>query len=60
MQLLSSVHRMGEIVIQRSLRPWLRPNLIWRLSKQGRDEKRLLKVLHGFTETVRFFKIKFI
>lgn len=34
------------------LRPWLHPDFIWKLSPQGRAEKKYLKVLHDFTENV--------
>jgi len=32
--------------------PWLHPDFIWKLSREGRQEKKDLSILHGFTEKV--------
>jgi len=38
--------------MRRVLRPWLHPDLLWKLSPSGREEARMLQILHGFTEEV--------
>jgi len=41
-----------EVLLHRILRPWLRPEWLWKLTAQGHRETVLLKTLHGFTEQV--------
>lgn len=38
----------------RLMRPWLYNDLLYAFSPQGSKQKRILKVLHGFTEKVRY------
>ena len=45
-------YRMCEVLIERIMSPWLRPNFIWKLSPQGRKEKKMKKILHRFIEKV--------
>lgn len=37
----------------RSFRPWFYNDFLFSLSPQGRKQKKILKILHGFTENVR-------
>jgi len=37
----------------RATRPWLHPKFLWQLSPSGREEARLIKVVHAFTNKVR-------
>jgi len=36
----------------RAFRPWLYSDMIFSLLPQGRKQKKILKILHGFTEKV--------
>jgi len=45
-------NRISELIQHRQMRPWLYPDLIWKLSPSGKEEKRCLKILHDFTSTV--------
>ncbi|XP_024883662.1 cytochrome P450 4C1-like isoform X2 [Temnothorax curvispinosus] len=47
---IEAVHRMGELVTYRAMRQWLFVNWIFSLTPKGREQKKVLKVLHGFTE----------
>ncbi|XP_039306246.1 cytochrome P450 4C1 isoform X2 [Solenopsis invicta] len=47
-----AVHRMGELLFYRGTRPWLKYDWIFSLTSKGREQKKLLKILHGFTEKV--------
>ncbi|XP_036142986.1 cytochrome P450 4C1 isoform X1 [Monomorium pharaonis] len=51
-QYRKAVHRMGEICVYRFFRPWLYADWIFSLSPTGREQKQILKVLHGFTEKI--------
>lgn len=50
--------RMCAITYLRTIRPWLRPNLIFNLTKHGRDQAAALRVLHGFTKDIIDKRIK--
>ncbi|XP_057324592.1 cytochrome P450 4C1 [Microplitis mediator] len=47
-----SVHRIGEIFLYRGTRPWLMNNWIFGLTSKGREQSRLLKYLHGFSNKI--------
>ncbi|XP_036145804.1 cytochrome P450 4C1 isoform X3 [Monomorium pharaonis] len=47
-----AVHRMGELCVHRLFRPWLYANWMLSLSPTGREQKQILKILHGFTEKI--------
>ncbi|XP_071576174.1 cytochrome P450 4C1-like isoform X3 [Temnothorax nylanderi] len=49
---IEAVHRMGELVTYRAMRQWLFVNWIFSLTPKGREQKKVLKVLHGFTERI--------
>ncbi|XP_071652110.1 cytochrome P450 4C1-like [Temnothorax longispinosus] len=51
-QYREAVHEMGNIILYRTLRPWLNPNMIFALTSMGRKQAKNLKILHGFTEKV--------
>lgn len=43
---------MLSILVERFQQPWLEHNSIYYLTKLGREEKEILKILHGFTDEV--------
>ncbi|NXP55286.1 CP4V2 protein, partial [Heliornis fulica] len=47
-----AIYRMGELIQQRQMSPWLWPDLLYMLFKEGREHDRILKILHNFTDTV--------
>ncbi|XP_070157527.1 cytochrome P450 4C1-like [Polyergus mexicanus] len=51
-QYRSAIHDIIELMIYRILRPWFYNDLLFSLSPQGRKQKKILKILHGFTEKV--------
>ncbi|XP_025266600.1 cytochrome P450 4C1-like [Camponotus floridanus] len=51
-QYRNAIHEIIELIVYRALRPWLHNDLLFSLSPQGRKQKNLLKILHGFTEKV--------
>ncbi|XP_036144300.1 cytochrome P450 4C1 [Monomorium pharaonis] len=51
-QYRKAVHRMGELLIYRVLRPWLYNDWIFSLTPKGREQRKILKILHGFTEKI--------
>lgn len=47
-----AVYRMSDLVQYRQLRPWFHPDFIWYMSPSGKEESKLLKILHDFTTSV--------
>ncbi|XP_011699126.1 PREDICTED: cytochrome P450 4C1-like isoform X2 [Wasmannia auropunctata] len=47
-----AVYRVGELISYRAMRPWLYSDWIFSLLPKGREQKKLLKILHGFTEKI--------
>ncbi|KAL6257984.1 hypothetical protein P5V15_011579 [Pogonomyrmex californicus] len=47
-----AIHEMGDIIINRVLRPWLAFDMIFALTSMGKKQNRCLKILHGFTEKI--------
>ncbi|KAL6437195.1 hypothetical protein ACFW04_005037 [Cataglyphis niger] len=45
-----AVHQIIELMIYRLVRIWLHNDLIFALTPTGRRQKKVLKILHGFTE----------
>nr|CAD7574995.1 unnamed protein product [Timema californicum] len=43
---------MADIVVKRSFRPWLQPNLLFWLSSTGRSQRKYLYILQGMTDKV--------
>ncbi|KAL6416388.1 hypothetical protein ACFW04_013528 [Cataglyphis niger] len=51
-QYRNSIHDIIELMRYRLFKPWFHNDLIFALSPQGRKQKKILKILHGFTEKV--------
>ncbi|XP_070169770.1 cytochrome P450 4C1-like isoform X2 [Polyergus mexicanus] len=51
-QYRNAVYDILELICYRALRPWFHNDLLFSLSKKGRKQKTILKILHGFTEKV--------
>ncbi|XP_027591287.1 cytochrome P450 4V2 isoform X1 [Pipra filicauda] len=49
---VSAIYRMSDLIQQRQKSPWLWPDLLYMLFKEGREHKRNLKILHNFTDRV--------
>ncbi|KYN19101.1 Cytochrome P450 4C1 [Trachymyrmex cornetzi] len=47
-----AVHQMGEIIIYRLMRQWLRHNWLFSLMPKGKKQAKILRILHGFTERI--------
>ncbi|KAK2577279.1 hypothetical protein KPH14_003416 [Odynerus spinipes] len=47
-----AVHILGSNISFRLLRPWYTNDYIFQFSKEGQMQTRLLKLLHGFTESI--------
>ncbi|XP_018393741.1 PREDICTED: cytochrome P450 4C1-like [Cyphomyrmex costatus] len=45
-------HQMSELLTYRFFRPWLHFNWIFSLTPQGRQQTKVLKILHGFAERI--------
>jgi hypothetical protein len=44
--------RIGQIVMERGIRPWLRFDWMYKFSALGRENLRCVKALHDFTNKV--------
>ncbi len=44
--------RFAEVLQQRSFRPWLNIDFLWKRSALYEKQEKLVKILHGFTDTV--------
>ncbi|XP_025262035.1 cytochrome P450 4C1 isoform X2 [Camponotus floridanus] len=51
-QYRNAIHDIIELIVYRGLRPWLYNDLLFSLSPQARKQKKILKILHGSTETI--------
>ncbi|XP_064367130.1 cytochrome P450 4V2 isoform X2 [Dromaius novaehollandiae] len=47
-----AIYRMSDLVQRRQKSPWLWPDRVYVLFKEGREHERNLKILHSFTDTV--------
>ena len=47
-----SSSRMTKVVVKRQFTPWLHKEYIYKHSPLGREQARLLQILHGFSEQV--------
>jgi hypothetical protein len=45
-------NRMSEIVAARQSRPWIQPNFLFQMSEYSTKQRKVLGVLHGFTDDV--------
>ncbi|XP_011879950.1 PREDICTED: cytochrome P450 4C1-like, partial [Vollenhovia emeryi] len=51
-QYRKAVYRIGELMYYRVLRQWLHNEWLFLLTSKGREQKKILKILHGFTERI--------
>ncbi|XP_025267883.1 cytochrome P450 4C1-like isoform X2 [Camponotus floridanus] len=51
-QYRNAVHNMIKLIFYRAFRPWFHNNMIFSLSSQRKKQKKILKILHGFTEKI--------
>ncbi|GFG30378.1 hypothetical protein Cfor_12948 [Coptotermes formosanus] len=49
---IKAVKRMAKVVVKRQFTPWLHKDCIYYSSPLGREELRLLQILHGFSDQV--------
>ncbi|XP_032789240.2 cytochrome P450 4c3 [Daphnia magna] len=49
---VKNLHRIGQIVMERGIRPWLTFDWIFQFSSLGRENQRCVQALHGFTNQV--------
>ncbi|NWU10015.1 CP4V2 protein, partial [Cephalopterus ornatus] len=49
---VSAIYRMSDLIQQRQKSPWLWPDFLYMLFKEGREHKRNLNILHNFTDRV--------
>ncbi|XP_010172881.1 cytochrome P450 4V2 [Antrostomus carolinensis] len=47
-----AIYRMSDLIQRRQMNPWLWPDLVYMLLKEGKEHERNLKILHNFTDTV--------
>lgn len=52
--MVTNYHRMKELQLYRSLRPWLESKLIWDTFSYGKEEQKLITILHAFTNEVKY------
>lgn len=50
---------MSEIVAARQSRPWIQPNILFQMSKYSSKQRKVLCVLHSFTDDVSFYSWRF-
>ncbi|KAG5325190.1 CP4C1 protein, partial [Pseudoatta argentina] len=51
-QYRKAIHRMSELFVYRGTRQWLYFDWIFSLTPKGREQAKVLKILHGFTERI--------
>ncbi|KYN33647.1 Cytochrome P450 4C1, partial [Trachymyrmex septentrionalis] len=51
-QYRDAVHKMNQILVYRLMRQWLRNDWIFSLTPKGREQVKVLKILHEFTEKI--------
>ncbi|XP_027759248.1 cytochrome P450 4V2 [Empidonax traillii] len=49
---VSAIYRMSDLIQQRQISPWLWPDFLYTLFKEGREHKKNLNILHNFTDKV--------
>ncbi|XP_045478381.1 cytochrome P450 4C1-like [Harmonia axyridis] len=49
---VQAIYRILEIFIYRWFRPWLHSDFIFALTSKGREQKKVLEILHGFSNKV--------
>ncbi|XP_072761647.1 cytochrome P450 4C1-like isoform X3 [Anoplolepis gracilipes] len=51
-QYRNAINDIIQLIVYRVFRPWFYNDLLFSLSPQGKKQKKLLKILHGFTEKI--------
>ncbi|EGI58072.1 Cytochrome P450 4C1 [Acromyrmex echinatior] len=51
-QYRKAIHQISELFIYRATRQWLQFDWIFSLTSKGREQAKILKILHGFTERI--------
>ncbi|NWS94435.1 CP4V2 protein, partial [Mionectes macconnelli] len=49
---VSAIYRMSDLIQQRQKSPWLWPDFLYMLFKEGREHRKNLNILHNFTDRV--------
>ena len=49
---IQNIHRIGQIAMERGVRPWLLYDFIFYATPLGWENKRCVKALHDYTEQV--------
>ncbi|KAK9886188.1 hypothetical protein WA026_015700 [Henosepilachna vigintioctopunctata] len=49
---VKAIYIVADIVLHRWFRPWLHPNLLFKLSPSGREQQRNIRIVHEFAEKV--------
>lgn len=52
------IHRYGELVVKRSITPWVHPNVLYKLFGEWKDEKKITKKIHNFTTNIIASRIR--
>ena len=52
-EFVNATLRMSQLFHTIILSPWLRTKWVFKISPTGREQQKVLKILHGFTERVR-------
>ncbi|XP_025267617.1 cytochrome P450 4C1 isoform X1 [Camponotus floridanus] len=51
-QYRNAINEIVELMIYRAVKPWFYNDMLFSLTPQGRKQKKVLKILHGFTEKI--------
>lgn len=54
LSLFSETNRICSIVQRRFITPWLKPELLFKLSPMGKRQEKCVKIIHQHTDNVRF------
>ncbi|NXJ75175.1 CP4V2 protein, partial [Trogon melanurus] len=49
---IRAIYRMSDLIQERQKSPWLWPNCLYKLFKEGREHESNLKILHNFTDMI--------
>lgn len=49
---VEATNKMQQVFIYRNYRPWLHSDFVWNMTNGGREEVKVLKIIHGFTDQV--------
>ncbi|XP_065079031.1 cytochrome P450 4C1-like [Ochlerotatus camptorhynchus] len=51
-QYVQAIYALSTLFVDRSIRPWLHPNFIYNRTEDGRQHKKALGIVHGYTKKV--------